>query len=218
MNMIMILTLGSSFVCAMDCQNRKPVRFPTYKRQRGSDPLFRTLRIWEAARATSAASTFFNEITIGMFGQKFRDGGLGANNPIDYLWTEALNEWPDLDERINCVISVGTGQPSVEGFDEESLKGLYKSLSSITTDAEQTEVVFANAHPQLLERKSRRYFRLNVTEGVGSFGLEDTSKSGTIASATNHLFERKEEWQKVEQIVELLKKSRTQPDSAIQCR
>jgi len=193
----------------MDCQNKKPVRFPTYWRQRAMDPLSPRLLIWEAARATSAASTFFDDITLGKFRQKFRDGGTGANNPIEYLWTEALNEWPDLNEKINCVVSVGTGQPMVKGFEEENLKGLIKSLTSIATDAEQTEVKFANANGHLLDRTNRRYFRLNVTEGVGSFGLEDTEKAGTIASVTREFFEKRDEWQKAEQIRDLLKASGT---------
>jgi len=44
------------------------------------------VKIWEAARATSAATSFFNPITIGT--ESFVDGATGANNPINELWTE----------------------------------------------------------------------------------------------------------------------------------
>ena len=51
--------------------------------------LYNHVKIWEAACATSAASTFFDKIELGPAGQKFRDGGTGANNPVRQLWNEA---------------------------------------------------------------------------------------------------------------------------------
>jgi predicted acylesterase/phospholipase RssA len=44
-------------------------------------------KIWEAARATSAATTFFKPITIG--DETFIDGATGANNPVRYMLAEA---------------------------------------------------------------------------------------------------------------------------------
>lgn len=42
-------------------------------------PALHDIKIWEAARATSAAPTFFGPITVGGF--ELIDGGMGANNP-----------------------------------------------------------------------------------------------------------------------------------------
>jgi patatin-like phospholipase/acyl hydrolase len=36
---------------------------------------------WEACRATSAATTFFDPITIGPMKQSFADGAVAYNNP-----------------------------------------------------------------------------------------------------------------------------------------
>jgi predicted acylesterase/phospholipase RssA len=38
------------------------------------------ITIWQAARATSAAPTYFERLTVG--DDQFVDGGLGYNNPV----------------------------------------------------------------------------------------------------------------------------------------
>ena len=43
-------------------------------------------KILEAARATSAATSYFEPVTTR--GLKFVDGALGANNPVNEVWTE----------------------------------------------------------------------------------------------------------------------------------
>jgi patatin-like phospholipase/acyl hydrolase len=40
------------------------------------------IKIWEAARATSASPTYFNPIKVD--GVELLDGGLGANNPLGW--------------------------------------------------------------------------------------------------------------------------------------
>jgi patatin-like phospholipase/acyl hydrolase len=40
------------------------------------------IKIWEAARATSAAPTYFKAMEVN--GHKLIDGGLGANNPVGW--------------------------------------------------------------------------------------------------------------------------------------
>jgi len=62
--------------------------------------------MWEAARATSAPSTFFERVEIGR-AQPFIDGGVGRNNPSRVVLDEAntLGTRP-----IGCLVSIGTGQ------------------------------------------------------------------------------------------------------------
>lgn len=64
--------------------------------------------IWQAARATSAAPTFFKPMRIGMV--KYADGGLGYNNPSQLAVDEVRKIWPD--HTPNCLISIGTGHQS----------------------------------------------------------------------------------------------------------
>ena len=81
-----------------------PVLLRTYNSPE-EEPVYCT--IWEAARATSAAPTFFKRMVIGT--TEYIDGGMGANNPTDLLLQEAKSLFPD--GKIACVLSIGTGKP-----------------------------------------------------------------------------------------------------------
>jgi hypothetical protein len=50
-------------------------------------------KIWEAARATSAAPTFFSPVQVA--GIKYGDGGTGWNNPTREAIYEARIIWPN---------------------------------------------------------------------------------------------------------------------------
>jgi patatin-like phospholipase/acyl hydrolase len=58
----------------------------------------KSAKIWEVARATSAAASFFDPIKIGSHGTKFLDGGTGANNPIYEMWMLAKDEFCPEDQ------------------------------------------------------------------------------------------------------------------------
>ena len=61
--------------------------------------------IWKAARATSAAPTYF--IPIDIDGIDYGDAGIGYNNPAKEALAEAHNMWPN--HPIGCLLSIGTG-------------------------------------------------------------------------------------------------------------
>ena len=63
-------------------------------------------KIWEAARATSAAPTYFRPANID--GRWFVDGGLVANDPSLAALTEATALFGGT-ENINMLLSVGSG-------------------------------------------------------------------------------------------------------------
>lgn len=68
--------------------------FSNYHNSRYSDHNLRAkVKIWEAARATSAAPSFFGPIKIE--GRKFGDGALNANNPVRQVWWEAKDLFRD---------------------------------------------------------------------------------------------------------------------------
>lgn len=52
--------------------------------------------IWQAARATSAAPTYFKEMYIDTPhpGIRYVDGGLGYNNPFEVALDKAAKVWP----------------------------------------------------------------------------------------------------------------------------
>ncbi|CAN9177544.1 unnamed protein product [Alternaria alternata] len=68
-----------------------PTKFKTYSI--GDD--FKHCKIWEVARTTSAATTFFESISIGHQDIEFIDAGFGHNNPSEVLSSEAEDMFQD---------------------------------------------------------------------------------------------------------------------------
>jgi hypothetical protein len=66
--------------------------------------------VWQAARATSAAPSFFKEMYIDnpRPAINYVDGGLGHNNPAEVALEEAERIWPTAKHF--CLVSIGTGQ------------------------------------------------------------------------------------------------------------
>jgi predicted acylesterase/phospholipase RssA len=148
--------------------------------------MLRQASIWQVARATSAASSFFDPIEFG--DEEFVDGATPANNPIYELWTEASDafhdpddpEW-DLGDSIHCLVSVGTGIPTLKSFGKDPIH-IASSMVAIATDTEKRAQDFHKHHARLYEE--RRCFRFNVLRGLEKVGLEDAEKRKEIVSAT----------------------------------
>lgn len=81
------------------------------------------MKVWQAARATSAAPTFFTPCEIPELGV-FLDGALGHNNPTNEALDELdvlIKEDPEFKDRnIDCIVSIGTGE---EPIDIDSVRG-----------------------------------------------------------------------------------------------
>lgn len=159
-----------------------------YSRIRGSD-LWNQARIWQCARATAAAPGFFERIFI--CDEEFRDGATGANNPIQVLMSEARNIWGTgerwrLEDNLQCLVSVGTGIPSLEQFGNTPV-AVAKSLIAIATDCENDHEEFISMHPEMCrEGEARLYYRFSVPRGMGDIGLESAEKIGIIKATTRH--------------------------------
>jgi predicted acylesterase/phospholipase RssA len=162
-------------------------------------------KIWEAARATSAATSFFNPINIGTEG--FVDGATGANNPINELWTEAYDIWNDgtnwnLDDNIRCMVSIGTGVPMLKSFQENPID-VAKALVQIALDTEKTAETFRRHHSALYSEN--RAFRFNVIRGLEDIGLEEASKEGRILAATRRYLQSQDVFSLLEKCSQALK-------------
>lgn len=88
-------------------------------------------RIWEACRATAAAPKFFPPIKIGQ--QKYLDGALVYNNPVQLVLKEAKDLWKD---DIPLLISIGTGDAPKTGFGNNMI-AVVKSLKEIAVETEK---------------------------------------------------------------------------------
>ena len=175
-------------MCAVSSETGDTVRLTSYRSPRGRERLLRTTKIWEAGRATSAASSFFDPITIGDFEESFIDGATGANNPVYEVWNEAQDIWPSgsLEDKIKCLVSIGTGVPSLTPFKDDIIS-ISRSLLAIATETEKTAERFSRDKSRLDDM--RRYYRFNVLRGLEDIGLEDSKRKNAIVAATDRYIE-----------------------------
>ncbi|KAF2196381.1 phospholipase, patatin family protein [Delitschia confertaspora ATCC 74209] len=170
-----------TFVCAADRYTKDIVRLRSYTLP--DEPDIRAT-ICQAALATSAATTFFDPVSIGDL--SFADSGLGANNPVDEVEGEASNIWcsetRDLKPLVKCFISVGTGNPGKKPFEDSIIKLLGQTVVQVATETEKTEKRFIDRWAPHFDQK--RYFRFNVEQGLQHIGLHEYKKKGAIQAAT----------------------------------
>ncbi|KAM0805350.1 phospholipase [Usnea florida] len=194
------------FVCALSDRLSAFVPFTSYRGPRGDHDLYEQATIIQACRATSAASTFFDPITIALgppgaeYEEKFIDGALGYNNPIRQLWTEAGDIWGGpLERKIDCLVSLGTGKPALGDFGP-GVRDLGRRLLGVATETQQTADQFYNdRRPDLLEEQ--RYYRFNVDRGLTNIGLEEAQKKATIIRATKEYLRDGETFDKMRMCV-----------------
>lgn len=196
------LKVCNSFVCTVRAENSETAFLRTYDNPSTADALSKEFKIWEACRATSAATTFFEPYVHAEYGQKFIDGGLQYNNPVMSVLQEANDVWPD-DEVM--LISIGTGNAPGKRFGG-SLGTIAKGLKAIATETEKTSKMFHRSHPDMVQEN--RYFRFNVP-GMASIGLQEHREIPSIASASQTYLEDSETGQKLREctakIVESIK-------------
>lgn len=167
------------FVCAFRKSLNTAVLFRTYTSD-ADDFALSGSKIWEAARATSAAATFFDPITIGL--HDYVDGATGKNNPVEEVLHEALSIWPDALSRIQCIVSIGTGLHGPRDFGD-NLINVLATLKNISTETEATEARFDKL--QRLVGLSGKYFRFNVDKGLEAVRLDEHAKIAEIQAAVS---------------------------------
>ncbi|CAN9191964.1 unnamed protein product [Alternaria alternata] len=179
------------FVCATSKETSETVCLTSYRTPRGNNDLLNRVTIWEACRATSAATSFFDPIAIGRFGEQFVDGATGANNPVREVWDQAQLAWgPEpLEGKVKCVVSIGTGVPSLKAF-KDDVFNIGQTLAAIATETEQTAERFRRERGLL--DSTGRYYRFNVARGLEDIGLEEAKKVKEMAAATRRYISSQE--------------------------
>ena len=146
--------------------------------------------ICQAALATSAATSFFEPVTIGP--RQYVDGALRNNNPVLELEAEALALWcPDqveLKDLVKCFLSIGTGTPAKEGISDNAFKLMMNNLKYLATDTEATNKSFQDRWRRNLNDK--RFFRFDVAQGLHNVDLADYKKQSIITTATSDYMEK----------------------------
>ncbi|RBA22458.1 hypothetical protein FPRO05_00805 [Fusarium proliferatum] len=197
------------FVCATSKLDAAVCRFRSYNSHKSSV----SATICQAARATSAATTFFNPVSIE--GMKFVDGALGANNPVDQVEEEAMEIWcpstGNLQPLVKCFISIGTGRLPAYNIDDRVDKFI-GALAKMATDAEKIAEASIKRWRQHFEQG--RYFRFNVDHGLQTVGMKEYRKKRDIQAATDRYLDSQVQSFWVQRCVEnlILKKRSTRPD------
>ncbi|KAJ7697704.1 FabD/lysophospholipase-like protein [Mycena rosella] len=196
-----------TFVCARSAHNLRaniPVLFRTYDSPH--DPAA-SCTIWEAARATSAAPTFFKRIDIGTgaSAEPFIDGGVGRNNPTDILLEEAQLLFPN--RRVACVLSIGTGQMKPGSIPRPSLfqrvlpTDVVRAMAAIAIDCETT-------NQEMLKRFAGTrgvYFRFNVDQGMQTIKLGAWDRLPEVTAHTKQYVKEEGVKQQLAEAVNALK-------------
>lgn len=154
-----------------------------------------------AARATSAAPTYFPEVKWPENDPKltFWDGGLLNNNPIDQLWYSRydLVQPSEPAPPVSCVISLGTGyvrpdSPSESWF---QLAGVASSVMGFATNTNAKGKDFSRHMTALNNRPEHsktRYVRLNPSLGASEIGLADYTKMEELKTLATKYIEDKD--------------------------
>jgi predicted acylesterase/phospholipase RssA len=201
------LKKGKAFVCAVPANSMAYTRrFRTYPVRALASA---NCRIWEAARATTAAPTFFKRIAISEEGQpkeEFIDGGLGCNNPANQVLQEASNIFGN-NRPVCCLISIGTGHPGTIGlvkpdtFQKVLPTKLIGVLKKIATNCEET----ANGLSTRFKDLEKFYYRFNVVHGAEGISLEEWEKMGELTEHTKAYMEEVSVSKAIDEIVHLLR-------------
>lgn len=203
---------GRAFVCAMPEQrHRETVRLRTYDIAGDRYP---NVLIYEAARATTAATTYFRPMSIrddeGRE-EAFVDAALGTNNPISLCLEEAA-ELYGKQRTLGCLVSLGTGSRHVEmqphgGRLIRKFRFLWstiKLIKEIGTDSEKDHermrIKFADFEDT--------YFRLNVDGGAQGIELSDWKKIGELKERTRLYLQNPEVRKSIEDLADVLLQKR----------
>ncbi|KAF8595461.1 FabD/lysophospholipase-like protein [Ceratobasidium sp. AG-I] len=160
--------LSVVFACRTDnINNIAATHFRTYPLK--DDFMAHRCKIWQAARATSAAPVYFRRIEIDNY--QYVDGGLQVNNPVIQTIAESMTVFGKA-RPVGCLISLGTGMPPNQTLEDNAgLFGNIKSWASLAstilsqmTNAQRAhlDVEALNQHGKL----AQGYYRFNPDLGV----------------------------------------------------
>ncbi|KAI4166730.1 MAG: hypothetical protein LQ343_007804 [Gyalolechia ehrenbergii] len=183
--------LAKTFVCAVPAANMAhPRLFRSYPVRENAAT---NCKIWEAARATTAAPTFFKRITIADDGgaqEDFLDGALRFNNPARLVLEEAMKSFGGAS-KLGCLVSIGTGHPGTIGLSQPDAFQkilpieMVGVLKRIATNCEETAHELAGRFRQSPDR----YFRYSVSHGIGRISLEEWKKMNEVQVHTKAYME-----------------------------
>ncbi|KAJ6014335.1 Acyl transferase/acyl hydrolase/lysophospholipase [Penicillium herquei] len=170
------------FVCTTSKETLEVARLRSYDTLDENTP---SPTICEAALATSAATRFFEPVSLG--DRQYVDGAFGANNPIEEVEEEACDIWcpsaRNIQDLVKCLVSVGTGHAGNQALDDNILKFLSKTLVRMATKPAGVERRFMARWRRQCEEN--RCFRFSVEHGMEDVRMTDYQKRSLIEAATH---------------------------------
>lgn len=169
-------------VTSYDIERRQPVFFKSHR----ADEPGRDVSMWQAARATSAAPTYFEPERIDLEGgarahQSLVDGGVFANNPAMCAYVESQDHrFFDPDDDV-VLLSLGTGELTRPIPHEDAvgwgLAQWAQPLLGVVFDGVSDAVDYQLRTVLGRDRAPGGYWRLQVRLDEGSDDLDDASRT-----------------------------------------
>ncbi|KAK0620069.1 acyl transferase/acyl hydrolase/lysophospholipase [Immersiella caudata] len=166
------------FVCATRMHTTSSILLRTYT-PRDPGQANHSVKVWQAARATSAAPPLFDPITIEDCGLTLLDGAFRLNNPINETLSEACDIDPNRD--YGCVISIGTGVADVPSLENSRfLLKVAHACVQISLDCEEVASKFLKGPTGRRINEEGRYFRFNVPRRLHAVNIDDWEKQDAV--------------------------------------
>lgn len=175
------------------------------------DPNDRQTRIWEALRATSAAPTFFEEMTFGTPRVTYLDGGVGFNNPCAEVDYAAKSLWEG--RPIGAIVSIGTGLQTIPSVQKMKMTSwlplglgtdisLAAALASMATGTAYVD----NQMERMYYSTDTQYHRFDVDGGLANVSLEQWMKEDEMTALTTQYMRDPSQLQRSRELGELMTK------------
>lgn len=158
------------FVCATRMHTTSSILLRTYT-PRDPGQASHPVKIWEAARATSAAPPLLDPVRIKECGMTLLDGAFRLSNPVNETVAEAY----DLDpaREVGCILSIGTGvseMPSLEN--SRHLIAVAQACVRISLDCDEVAAKFIKGPTGARINAEGRYFRFNVPHKLHGISID----------------------------------------------
>ncbi|KAF8603598.1 FabD/lysophospholipase-like protein [Ceratobasidium sp. AG-I] len=184
----------TAVVTARSIDATRPVLMRSYPTP--DTPALDHFKIWEAARATSAAPLFFKPVHVGRLQLPYIDGAVSGNcNPTTLAIDEVDKIWPDRE--VGLLLSLGTGSPSAV-----SLQGQLHQLAAAFMNLSSNTVHVHESTSRMYDRlyTLSPYIRFSVDHQLEKIRMDDYRFIPEIAAATASYLE-------MEQTTQLMKRS-----------
>ena len=133
-------------------------------------------KIWEAARATTASSPFFESFRKEAKGSIVEFGASDFENPVDIVYNEARSLWP---ERAIILVSIGAGAAPRNKFSGR-LGASIEAIKRISTRAEAIDHNFVLQHTATSMKTS--FYRFSA-HTLADIGLEEHHAVADVKAA-----------------------------------